>query len=96
MINDNEHNGSLMGTTNQLRTRKHEKWNQCLILQYKHEQRLATSRGDIHQVWKQLFHKTPAENTRLVIGTKNNDTNTHELLCTRPKSIIHQCKTSNT
>ncbi len=43
-----------------------------LILHYTHEARLATYKSDIHQLWNRTITTTPAANTKLTVGNRNN------------------------
>jgi hypothetical protein len=43
-----------------------------LILHYTHEARLATYKPDIHQLWNKTITPTPAANTKLIVGNRNN------------------------
>ena len=60
------------------------KWDRCLIVHYNHEQRLAGFRRDVHRLWDAAFHKTPVQNTRLIVGNRNNRNTKRELIHNRP------------
>jgi hypothetical protein len=73
--------------------KKQEKWNTCLIVHYKHEQRLASYKKDLHQIWNNTFIHTPIFYTKLIVGTCNNRNNKRELVTKRP-SIIEAKQTN--
>ncbi len=66
--------------------KKQDKWNTCLIVHYKHEQRLATYKKDLHQIWNSTFIHTPIYYTKLIVGTCNNRNNTRELVSKNPST----------
>ena len=55
-----------------------------LIIHYKHEARLASSKKDIHQLWHQIFNRTPVANTKLIVGNRNNRKCQDSLVHRRP------------
>jgi hypothetical protein len=67
--------------------KKQDKWNTCLIVHYKHEQRLAGYKKDLHQIWNNTFIHTPIYYTKLIVGTCNNRNNTRELVSKRPSTM---------
>ena len=60
------------------------KWDRCLIVHYNHEQRLAGFRRDVHRLWDDTFRETPVQNTRLIVGNRNNRDTKRELIHNRP------------
>ena len=64
--------------------KQNSKWDNNLIIHYTHEKRFETLKKDIHQLWNQIFHNTPIMNTKLIIGHKNNNSATRELIQRRP------------
>ena len=60
--------------------KQNSKWDNNLIIHYSHEKRFETLKKDIHQLWNQIFHDTPIMNTKLIIGHKNNNSTTRELV----------------
>jgi len=42
-----------------------------LIIHYTYEERLATYRKHIHQLWNQIFGNTPVTSTKLIVGNRN-------------------------
>ena len=63
---------------------KQDKWNKCLIIHYTHEQRLASYKRDIHQIWDATFKPTPIQETKLIVGNRNNRNSAEELVSKRP------------
>ena len=55
-----------------------------LIIHYTHVRRLASYKKEIHQLWNQIFERTPVQNTRLIIGNRNSENMTKELVRRRP------------
>jgi len=53
-----------------------------LILHYTHEARLATYKPDIHQLWNRIITTTPAANTKLIVGNRNN--------CNMKRTLVHR------
>ncbi len=47
------------------------KWDEKLIIHYKHEARLETYKRDIHQLWYRTFGNTPVAGTKLIVGNRN-------------------------
>lgn len=84
--NDNKHQNE--NKIMQDKTEKEERSNQCLILHYKHEQRLASYKKDIHQLWNKTFTNTPVISTKLIVGSCNNKNATRELVSKRPSMSI--------
>lgn len=56
----------------------------CLIIHYRHENRLKTLRRDTHRMWDGNFDATPIQNLRLIIGIKNDQNTKRELIHTHP------------
>jgi hypothetical protein len=75
--------------------KKQDKWNTCLIVHYKHEQRLAGYKKDLHQIWNNTFIHTPIYYTKLIVGTCNNRNNTRELVSKRPSTTSTTEKKTN-
>ena len=69
----------------QQRPSKQNKWNRCLIVHYTHEQRLANNKKDFHQIWNNTFSNTAAENTKLIVGTRNRRNATKEMVSKRSR-----------
>jgi hypothetical protein len=55
-----------------------------LILHYTHEARLSTYKHDIHQLWNRIITPTPAVNTKLIVGNRNNRSMERTLVHRRP------------
>ena len=68
------------------RLNKNSKWISSLIIHYTHERRLASYKKEIDQLWNQIFQRTPLQNTRLIIGNRNSENMTKELVRRRPKT----------
>ena len=64
--------------------KQNSKWDNNLNIHYSHEKRFETLKKDIHQLWNRIFHDTPIMNTKLIIGHKNNNSATRELIQRRP------------
>lgn len=60
------------------------KWDRCLIVHYNHEQRLASFKKDLHRLWEVTFKETSIQNTRLIVGNRNNRNTKRELIHNRP------------
>ena len=70
--------------TKQQQQQKQDKWNKCLIIHYTHEQRLASYNRGIHQIWDATFKPTPIQETKLIVGNRNNRNSAEELVSKRP------------
>ena len=62
------------------RLRKQNKFDKNLIIHYTYEKRLENNKKDIHKLWNQTFQQTPVLNTRLIIGNRNNQNLTKEIV----------------
>ena len=67
---------------------KEEKYHDHLIVHYTHEKRLEPYKRDIHQIWNQIFLKTPVSEVRLIIGSKNSRSIHCELVRTSPPPSV--------
>jgi hypothetical protein len=85
-ITDNDKNEPTNDKIIQHKLQKHDKWNTCLIVHYKHEQRLASYKKELHQIWNNTFIHTPIVYSKLIVGSCNNHNNTRELVSKRPSS----------
>ncbi|CAF1227425.1 unnamed protein product [Didymodactylos carnosus] len=83
-ITDNEQDEQAKDKFNQIKQQKEDKWDKCVIVHYKHEQRFATYKRDFHQLWNDLFNGTPILNTKLIVGNRNNLNTKEELVSKRP------------
>jgi predicted transcriptional regulator len=61
------------------------KWDRSLTVHYHHEQRLATFKKDLHQLWTEIFNQTPIHDVRLIVGHRNNRNTKRELIHNRPQ-----------
>ncbi len=61
-----------------------------LILHYTHEARLATYKPAIHQLWNRMVTTTPAANTKLIVGNRNNRNMKRTLVHRRPHQNKHR------
>jgi len=75
------------------RLAKPSKWINNLIIHYTHENRLESSKKDIHELWDHVFTNTPVMNTKLIIGNRNNPNMTKTLVRRNPR---HQSSTNTT
>jgi len=75
------------------RLAKTSKWINNLIIHYTHENRLESSKKDIHELWDHVFTNTPVMNTKLIIGNRNNPNMTKTLVRRNPR---HQSSTNTT
>lgn len=82
MDESTEEQGKDKLTTN--KQQKQDKWNECLIIHYTHEQRLASYIRDIHQIWDGIFKSTPVDESKLIVGNRNNRNSAEELVSKRP------------
>lgn len=73
----------------QERTNEESKWNRCLIVHYKHEQRLAAFKRDLHRLWNETFVETPIRNTRLIVGNNISHSTKRELIHNRPVKPVN-------
>ena len=55
-----------------------------LIIHYTHEPRFKHYKLMIHRIWQHVFRKTPISTRRLIIGTRNNQNLTKELVRRSP------------
>ncbi len=94
-IVDNDKNAPTNDKLIENKLKKQEKWNTCLIVHYKHEQRLAAYKKDLHQIWNNTFIHTPIYYTKLIVGTCNNRNNTRELVSKRPSTTSTTEKKTN-
>ena len=53
-----------------------------------YEQRFNTLKKDMHQVYDDVFHDTPAMYTKMVVGTRNRRDAKNELIRKRPKRTL--------
>ena len=56
-----------------------------LIIHYTHEQRLASSKRDLHYIWGNIFKDTTVMNTKLIVGNRNRRNTTKEIVLKRPR-----------
>jgi hypothetical protein len=64
--------------------KRESKWDRCLIVHYKHEQRLAAFKKDLHRLWNEAFAETPIKNTRLIVGNRISLNTKRQLIHNRP------------
>lgn len=64
-----------------------------VFVYYTHEQRLDKLKKDMHRVYEDIFHHTPAMYTTIIVGTKNRRDAKNELIRKRPKQSLLQNKT---
>jgi len=83
-IIDKDQNEQAKDQTIQDKIHNEEKSNKRLILHYRHEQRLASYKKDLHQIWNNTFNATSILDTRLIVGTRNNRNTAEELVSKRP------------
>jgi hypothetical protein len=57
-----------------------------IFLHYTHEKRFFNYKRTIHELWTQTFRDTTVEETRLIVGTRNNPNLTRELVRRCPQS----------
>lgn len=79
-------------TTNTKTSDNEAKHGDRLIVHYTHEKRLASMKRDLHQTYDHLFKNTPAQEARLIVGTRNRRDARNELIRKRPKrSLLRNC-----
>ena len=61
-------------------TSKKTHWDERLIIHYNHEERLATFKKNLHKLWQRTILNTPIQETRLIIGNRNNKPSKRELI----------------
>ncbi len=94
-VTDNDKNEPPNDKIIQNKLQKHDKWNTCLIIHYKHEQRLASYKKDLHQIWNNTFIHTPIYYTKLIVGSYNNRNTARELVSKRlPITLTSENKTN--
>ena len=86
----------LNDTKHQQQLSKQEKRNSRLIIHYTHEQRLANSKKDFHQIWNNIVTDTPAVNTKLIIGNRNRRNATKEMVSKRSRTPPKKKKPQHT
>lgn len=59
-----------------------------LMIHYHHEQRFATFRKDVHRLWTTIFENTPINDSRLIVGHRNNRNTKRELIHLRPHAYM--------
>ena len=76
---------------------KKKKRDRRLIIHYYYERRFVTLPRDIHQLWTDLFKNTSVNDSRLIVGHKNNRNTKRELIHIRPRpSTSSKPKIKNT
>ncbi|CAF3506423.1 unnamed protein product [Rotaria sp. Silwood2] len=55
-----------------------------IILHHTHEKRFSHYKRDIHRIWNDIFHNTPVQTTKLIVGTRNNPNLSKELVRRSP------------
>ena len=76
-------------TTSIVAIANHNKsYQQKLIIHYKHEKRFHSFKRDLHQVHDSIFHNTPVQDLRLIVGNRNRRDARHELIRKRPKRLM--------
>lgn len=63
-----------------------------LITHYTHEKRFRSVKRDLHQVYDDIFHNTPAAAVKLIVGNRNRRDARHELIRKKPKLSVLQNK----
>ena len=64
-----------------------------MIIHYKHEQRLAAYKKDLHRLWNEMFADTSISHTRLIVGNRINQNAKRELTHNRPpkrKNVVQK------
>lgn len=56
-----------------------------IFLHHNYEKQYVHHGKDIHRLWNRLFARTPIEETRLIVGTRNNPNLMNELVRRNPK-----------
>jgi hypothetical protein len=80
LINGNSVDDTLLQT----RLAKNSKWVNKLIIHYTHENRFASCKKAIHQLWKHIFTNTPVLTMKLIIGNQNSRNQTKTLVRRNP------------
>ena len=83
-ITDQDNSGQVKEKVNQSKQQRQDKCDKCLIIHYTHEQRLASYKRDVHQIWDETFKQTPVKDTKLIVGNRNNRNTAEELVSKRP------------
>ena len=69
--------------------RNHNKpYQEKMIIHYKHEKRFHSFKRDLHQIHDTIFHNTPVQDLKLIVGNRNRRDARHELIRKRPKRFI--------
>ena len=63
-----------------------------LILHYTHEKRFESMKRDMHHIYDDVFHHTPVESSKMIVGTRNRRDARNDLIRKRPNRILLQDK----
>ncbi|CAF4665668.1 unnamed protein product [Rotaria socialis] len=65
-----------------------------LFIHYTHERRFHSCQRDMHKIYEDVFQRTPAMDTHLIVGNRNRRDIQHELIRKRPDKKLLQNKTT--
>ena len=63
-----------------------------LFIHYTHEKRFHSCQRDMHKIYEDVFQRTPAMDTQLIVGNRNRRDIQHELIRKRPNKKTLQNK----
>ena len=91
-LNEEDTRPTTTTTTMKSTTVVNETHEDRLIVHYTHERRFERMKRQMHQIYDATFRNTPAENVKMVVGSRNQKDARNDLIRKRPNRALLQNK----